>query len=289
MKKLLIILCLVFVNTLFASSDYDKDIIVLNQSRDDKVKIVFDQMMQAYEEEDSNAFFHFVWEDRFLQDYMTFSEAIDNDFRKYEIISFDSWIDKITTDGIKKYLYVKWEKRYETNDGSRQLTQKGYSRFLFDEMNGQYKLIEIAGNNLWGASLAEWTQEVPDIVGQEREVVIVENDEGTKEEVVAEQEDTLPDLIISNAVCQYNNNDVEITLKNQGEADAVPSKYIIVSNITGNGYPHTLAAGEEVTFTSQVDVSMCGGTTFEVDPDDEIEEEDEDNNEFTTPNDIYPY
>ena len=86
-----------------------------------------------------------------------------------EIINVDTWIDKITSDGVKRYLYVRWEKRYETNDGVNQLSQTGYSRFLFDEINGKYKLIELAGNNLWGNSLSEWMEEVPYIKGQEEQ------------------------------------------------------------------------------------------------------------------------
>jgi len=283
MKKLLILLFLILAQGIYASSDYDKDIIVLNQSRDDKVKIVFNEMMQYYEEEDENAFFNYVWEDRFIQDYMTFEEAIEKDFRNYEIISFDSWIDKITTDGIKKYLYVKWEKRYETNDGSRQITQKGYSRFLFDEMNGQYKLIEVAGNHLWGNSLAEWRDEVPDIVGQEKEVVVVQTDDGVQQEVPEEEvieEEKLPDLVITNAVCNDEEN-ITITIYNQGEGDAVSPKYIKISEIMDNGYPGTLAAGEEGEVNSQT-ISICYGNTYTVDSDNEIEESDEDNNSFST-------
>ena len=42
MKKFVILMFLTL--SLFASSDYDKDIIVLDQSRDDKVKIVFSEI-----------------------------------------------------------------------------------------------------------------------------------------------------------------------------------------------------------------------------------------------------
>jgi len=285
MKKLLILLLLIVASGTYASSDYDKDIIVLNQSRDDKVKIVFNEMMQYYEEEDENSFFNYVWEDRFLQDYITFEEAIEKDFRNYEIISFDSWIDKITTDGIKKYLYVRWEKRYETNDGSKQITKKGYSRFLFDEMNGQYKLIEVAGNHLWGDSLLEWRDEVPDIVGQEKEEIVVQTDDGNVQVVEQEEQDPgLPDLIISSAVCNSDTN-ITITVKNQGEADAVSPKYVEVSGIMSNGYPGTIAAGDEVQITSDT-ISVCWGNSYEVDPDNEIDEEDENNNSYMTD---YPY
>jgi len=47
------------------------------------------------------------------------------------------------------------------------MTQQGFSRFLFDEVDGQYLLVELAGNSLFGASLREWLDEVPRIAGEE--------------------------------------------------------------------------------------------------------------------------
>ena len=278
MKKLVFIL-FVIVN-LIASSDYDKDIIVLDQSRDDKIRIVFSELMQYYEEEDSHAFFNLVSEERFIQDYMTFSEAIDEDFRKYEIITVDTWIDKITSDGVKRFLYVKWEKRYETNDGKTQLTQRGYSRFLFDEINGEYKLIELAGNHLWGNSLADWKEEVGTIAGQEPDEV--QNSDGS----VVSNDDGLPDLIISNIICGTSMVDPHtIVISNIGSADAnpiiaiIPLTGIVSSSIEYNG---VLSAGTSENITYNGDCSP-GYSMFEIDPDDFIEEEIESNNTYSIP------
>ncbi len=281
MKKLVVLVALIC--SLFASSDYDKDIIVLDQSRDDKVKIVFSELMQYYEEEDSTAFFDLISEERFIQDFMTFSEAIDEDFRKYEIITVDTWIDKITSDGVKRFLYVKWEKRYETNDGKKQLTQRGYSRFLFDEINGKYKLIELAGNHLWGNSLSEWKEEVPQIAGQELDVV--QNDDG---DTVTPVDDELPDLIISNVICGPSMVDPHtIVISNIGDAEAVPSDYIRVAPLTGMvygdiEYKGSLAAGESANVMFNGDCGP-GYSVFEIDPNSEIEEEDESNNTYAMP------
>lgn len=260
--------------SLFASSDYDKDIIVLDQSRDDKVKIVFSDMMQFYEEEDSSSFFSYVSEDRFIQDFMTFTEAIDEDFRKYEIISFDSWIEKITSDGVKRYLYVKWEKRYETNLGGNQTTKTGYSRFLFDEINGEYKLIELAGNNLWGDSLAEWRDEVPTIPGQE-----------IYDEVSSSGTSGLPDLKIS-AVCPSGEGGampMTLTISNIGSGPTTLG-YIAYEapnffSMAGPVFNNDLDAGESVNIDITAD--CYDGNIIIVDPDDLIEEEKEGNNTFS--------
>ena len=285
MKKILMIVALLF--NLHASSDYDKDIIVLEQSRDDKVKIVFSELMQNYEEEDSHAFFELISEERFIQDYMTFSEAIDEDFRKYEIINVDKWIDKITSDGVKRYLYVKWEKRYETNSGNREILQKGYSRFLFDEINGQYKLIELAGNNLWGGSLIDWKEEVGTIPHQEpEEKIVIDKDKGT--EVIVkddpEEDPKLPDLVIRKVKCLSPVSSNRITFANEGEGSAVPTeKYIYIHSSTGEeiqASSSTLLAGAVKTINISDDEICANGGSYTIDKDNQIKEEDEDNNDI---------
>ncbi len=137
------------------------------QSENDKAIIVFRKMVKAYNNKDINGFFSYVDKDRFLQDYMTFHYAIEKDMRVYDILSINMWIDKIVADGSKKYLYVTWEKRYQKRiDGGGELYKKGYSRFLFDKIDGKYKLIGVAGNVFWGESLQEWRDDTPKIAGQ---------------------------------------------------------------------------------------------------------------------------
>jgi len=175
MKKIMfcVVVLMVFSSAVvFGASSYDKDIVVLDQSRNDKVTTVFKEMMDTYREKDVRGFFGHISEDRFVQDYMTFHEAILQDMRTQDILSVDTWINKISTDGIKRYLYVRWEKRYEDSGSDKEIRQLGSSRFLFDEIDGEYKLVEIAGNHFWGGSLPEWKAEVPPIPGQEKETVV---------------------------------------------------------------------------------------------------------------------
>jgi len=257
MLKRSFLLFLVLFLTFSFAGEYDKDIVVKNQSRNDKVKTVFREMMNAYEEEDIGQFFSFVSEDRFQQDYMTFYDAIDEDMRIYDILNIDTWVNKITEDGVKRFLEVQWEKRYESSKrvylNSRdfasssefEIIQRGTTEFLFDEINGKYKLIKIAGNNFWGGSLKEWTDEVGDIAGQESKDKVGYCDYDTCQEFntgggqptadqptadqpaadepvadePAEYELTLlPDLIVSNVVCGSSSCDVEI--ENTGSATA---------------------------------------------------------------------
>ena len=263
--KFVMILLAIWLTFLNASSDFDKEILVVDKTRDDKVKIVFDEMMQYYKEEDSHSFFSFVSEERFIQDYMTFTEAIDKDFRKYETISFDKWIDKITSDGVKRYLYVKWEKTYESNEGDHARTRIGYSRFLFDEINGEYKLIELAGNHLWGESLAEWTQEVPTIPGQEVEIVATDDGGG------------LPDLTLDKVTCVASSNIVFYIL-NVGSGATTTGEIHYSTNHGHSGTVYQdLDAGDNTSAITIV-AGCTSPATLTVDPDNFIDEENESNN-----------
>ena len=258
MKKGFLFLMFISIFTLSAA-DFDKDVIVLDQTRNDKVKTVFKEMMESYQEGDITKFFTYVSEDRFEQDYMTFYEAIDEDMRVYEVLSIETWVNKITEDGVRRYLYVQWDKRYESTQSSsgNEINQLGLSRFLFDEVNGQYKLIELAGNNFWGASLSEWTEEVPQIAGQQ--------DEGG-----------LPDLIIVSASTDGMGNTV-IDIKNQGTADVTGE--VRVKNVTMDiavSYYGGIPVGETVK-VSIFDEGYDGDNIM-VDPHNEIAESNENNN-----------
>lgn len=237
LKHMFLLFVLLFSTFLFGASEYDKDIVVKNQSRNDKVKTVFREMMNAYEEEDLNKFFSYVSEDRFLQDYMTFYEAIEQDMRVYDILSVDTWVNKITDDGVKRFLYVQWEKRYLATNSDTEVTKRGYSRFLFDEINGKYKLIELAGNHFWGGSLPEWREEVPEIAGQ------VKENYGT------------PNIVISNLSCQDDYpNKVTFDLFNNGDGNAESVEYTVISDSASSGHIETsgvvsITSGDTITIT----------------------------------------
>lgn len=165
----LILVCF-FTSIGFCASSYDRELIVQDKTRAMQVESVFKELMAAYEDEDARTFLDYVSDDRFRQDYITFTDALYSDFRNYEIHQVEYWIDRVVPDNVKQFLYVQWEKRYENLDDGRQTTQKGFSRFLFDEVDGDYLLIELAGNHLFGGSLQEWVEEVPPISGQEATV-----------------------------------------------------------------------------------------------------------------------
>jgi len=265
-KNISLILVLLFTTFLFGASEYDKNIVVKNQTRNDKVKTVFREMMDAYEEEDIGQFFFYVSEDRFEQDYMTFYEAIDEDIRVYDILSIDTWVNKITDDGVKRYLYVQWDKRYLATSNDKEINQRGYSRFLFDEVNGKYKLIQLAGNNFWGKSLPEWTEEVPEIAGQELETTL----------------DKLPDLTFENVNCSGSTSGtLTFDIVNLGGSTNSGSiEYVISENSTYNDPPHIyngdISSGDRVTLSKMVDCGMYNNIVL--DPNDLISESDKSNN-----------
>lgn len=183
----------------FADNSYDRELIVQDESRSVKVEQVFKNLMAAYEDEDAQGFLDLVSDDRFRQDYITFTDALYSDFRHYEIHHIDYWIDRVVPDHVKRFLYVRWEKRYENLDDGEQLTMRGYSRFLFDDVDGDYLLVELAGNSLFGDSLPEWVEEVPPISGQE---LVIDN--SAPDFVMDEVKATPADLIVESAILNCN-------------------------------------------------------------------------------------
>jgi hypothetical protein len=174
----------------------------------------------------------------------------------------------VVADHVKQFLYVKWEKRYETLDDARQLNETGYSRFVFDEVEGKYLLIELAGNDLFGASLPEWTEETPSIPGQE--VTVSSTPAGQA------------DLVMQSAVLAYGNYEFYIT--NQGTA-AAPSSTLQMSDpatplpsaIPGVVAVPSIAAGQTI-YLAPKDAGGAAFQTYVLDSLNAVNESNEGNN-----------
>jgi hypothetical protein len=201
---------MLLASSAMADSTFDRELVVKNKSRSAAVENVLRQLIHAYENEDARGFLDMVNEDRFREDYLTFTDALYNDFRTYEIHRVDYWVDRVQADNVKQFLTVHWDKKYESLDSAKQLSTKGVSRFLFDEVNGKYKLIELAGNDLFGASLPEWTDETPQIPGQVIKAVASSTASTTTTT-------SKPDLIITSVYLDTDGN-LHFTVKNQGTA-----------------------------------------------------------------------
>ena len=158
------------ISTLSADSAYDRTVTVLDKTRDQEVQETFRTLIAAYTDEDARSFFDVVSEDRFEQDFITFSDAVYNDFRLYDIMQVDFWFEGIVpVNQVGRIVTVRWEERYESLESSEQYETNGLSRFTFDEIDGEFYLIRIEGNNLFGISSQEWSEEVPPVAGQEVE------------------------------------------------------------------------------------------------------------------------
>ncbi len=163
-KNILFLLFLTVTTLSYAADNFNKNLHAYTQQKQNaKVVSTFKQLIKYYQNEDEEGFFSLVDKDNFIEDFMLFEQAIEKDFRTYEIVDFDYWIEKITNDGSKKYLYVKWNKKYTSSSSSSILSKKGYSRLLFEQINGKYKLIQEAGSVLFGDSIIEWKHKVSKI------------------------------------------------------------------------------------------------------------------------------
>lgn len=142
-KRVILVLILVFSTYSLASSKMDENLMV---------EKVFKKMERAYKDENKKAFFHYVSESKFQQDYLSFYDSVDEDFNINDILSTNTWIDKIASDGKKRFLYVKWIKRYQDISSNQELELEGSTEFLFDQIKGKYKLIDFSGDQFWGVS-----------------------------------------------------------------------------------------------------------------------------------------
>jgi hypothetical protein len=109
-------------------------------------------MVRAYKNENKKAFFHHVSEKNFQQDYLSFYDSIEEDFTTNDTLSTKIWINKITDDGKKRFLYVKWNKRYHSINSQNEIRKEGNTMFLFEKLKGKYKLIAFDGDLFWGVS-----------------------------------------------------------------------------------------------------------------------------------------
>jgi len=142
-KRVILVLVLIFSTYTFASSEINENIMV---------EKVFKKMQRAYKEKNQKSFFQYVSENKFQQDYLSFYDSVDEDFNTNDILSTNTWIDKITTDGKKRFLYIKWTKRYHTVNNNQELEVEGNTEYLFDQIKGKYKLIDFSGDVFWGVS-----------------------------------------------------------------------------------------------------------------------------------------
>jgi len=143
-KSILLVLMLIFA---LSSLSYATD---TKQLEDDRIEKIFTKMLRAYKNKNMKAFFVNVFEKNFQQDYIEFYDAVEEDMRINDILSIQTWTDKIAPDGKKRFLYIKWEKRYTSIDSSTDLSKEGNSIFLFEVKKGRYKLIGFSGDLLFG-------------------------------------------------------------------------------------------------------------------------------------------
>jgi len=160
--KSVLITVLLLSTLLFADSGSDRTTRALDNSPEELAKESFRTLVSAYLDKDIETFMDQVSEEKFQQDYITFDDAIRQDFRVYNLLNLNYWFDQITPDGENLiYMKVRWNKEYESITSSKLHRKLGVSWFLFIKSDKTYKLIGMAGQAMWGESRNEWLQETP--------------------------------------------------------------------------------------------------------------------------------
>jgi len=149
-----------FLTSLQADNSYDNTTKALNNSAEENVRASFRELLKAYTDGDSMAFFDNVSEDNFQQDYIGFDDAIREDFRMNSILNIDYVFNQMVPSGKNKYfLFVQWEKLYQNIKASQPQRKRGTSRFIFQKVNSNYKLIGMSGKILFGDARKEWKKD----------------------------------------------------------------------------------------------------------------------------------
>lgn len=162
MKLIIFLITIMLSSSLMANSVTDRTNKALDNSAPQQVKVVFAHMVESYNDKDASKFLSYVDEDEFLQDYITFDNVIRQDFRIYTTFDIHYWFNQSVPDSQNRiYLFVHWQKSYETLKTPKMQVKKGDSRFLFELVDGKYKLVGLAGDELFGDSEDEWNYEVP--------------------------------------------------------------------------------------------------------------------------------
>ena len=111
-----------------------------------KVEKSFKQMIRAYKNKNLKVFVSYISENKFQGDFLDFVDSVENDMRVNRVISMDVWIDKITTDGKKRFLYITWNKTHDSAKIDGEIRAEGKSMFLFENFKKRYKLINFEGD-----------------------------------------------------------------------------------------------------------------------------------------------
>lgn len=291
MGKLLVALCclMAVLGNAYAATAYDREIVVIDKSRQAVVEEQLKKLLRAYQEEDPKTFLEYVSEDRFRQDYITFEDALYEDLRNYEIHRVDYWTDRVVKSGFAYMIYVNWKKRYEDLDNAKQMSQEGFSRFTFDEINGDYVLVELAGDDLFGASYASWTEQTPTIVGARREAPSEfgglgnnSNSSPNPTTTPASKADLVPvDAMLLTGTPEHV---YYLEVNNAGQAASGPFRIKTDGTIGGAAITHTdvssIAAGQTKYISIQSDKVFSGpfDLVVELDELDQVDESNESNN-----------
>ncbi|GEM_PF-3353469 len=118
----------------------------------DTVKIAkqtLDDLVNNYEQELEFAFFQNV-SDRYLREYLDFKRNIENDFRAFDNIRINYWIDDEEAEGDTVSITIHWNRSVLPNMGGTPVLTTGQSKMLIEVKDGKGYLVDQTGDVLFG-------------------------------------------------------------------------------------------------------------------------------------------
>ena len=129
-----------------------KEITVINESINGKVAEAVNNMIRAYENEESNLFMTYVSSD-FTGDTAVLDSAIRKDFNAFELIKINPYINNISSGASgKSYVAIQFNRTVVSSKSGQTYTDKGYTEFVLTNENGKFKVFSMKNPLIFGLS-----------------------------------------------------------------------------------------------------------------------------------------
>jgi len=129
-----------------------KEITIINESINGKVAEAVNNMIRAYENEESNLFMTYVSSD-FTGDTAVLDSAIRKDFNAFELIKINPYINNISSGASgKAYVAIQFNRTVVSSKSGQTYTDKGYTEFVLTNENGKFKVFSMKNPLIFGLS-----------------------------------------------------------------------------------------------------------------------------------------
>lgn len=116
-------------------------------------KVCMDELVKNYNGEHEEDFFRNV-SDEYLTSYLDFKIRVENDFRNFDQIRVQYWIDRELAEGKRVSIQIHWEKSTMTPTSGTPVLTRGTTKFIFEVNDGKALLMDQQDAVLFGSTMS---------------------------------------------------------------------------------------------------------------------------------------